>query len=207
MPHVGSTSKGKLAGRILALIVTAAALSAPAIFAAKSIAKTAAMLAIALIFLNIMTGSLALPLYRLFGYRQVYYFHIVTGAGGFLLAVVHMLWILAAVNIYRYSSVWLIGPVALGLMALTIPTAIYRKRVGALWRRIHQMNYAIFAALLLKAFWIGSNTSAMVELRLIWYIYGTLAAAGVAYRVWRWRQRKHKGGKSAIKASEARGAG
>ncbi len=129
------------------------------------------------------------------------------GAGGFLLAVVHMLWILAAVNIYGYSSVWLIGPVALGLMAVTIPTAIYRKRVGALWRRVHQMNYAIFAVLLLKAFWIGSNTSAMLELRLLWYVYGALAAAGVAYRVGRWRQLKQKGKKPAIKASNPERAG
>ena len=39
-------------------------------------------------------------------------------------------------------------------------TAMSRRRLPQLWRRIHQLNYVIFAALYIKVMWIGSNVTA-----------------------------------------------
>lgn len=45
-------------------------------------------------------------------------------------------------------------------MAVTMGTAMSRRRLPQLWRRIHQLNYVIFAALYIKVMWIGSNVTA-----------------------------------------------
>lgn len=188
--------------RAAVLVGAAAALLAPAIIANRSVGKTTAMFAVSLIFLNIMTGSMGLPFYRLFKLKPVRYFHIAAGVTGFVLAVFHMLWILDGVNIYGYSLAWLIGPVALGLLAVTIPTAIWRGKLGSVWRRIHQVNYAIFVSLLVKAFLIGSNTRIMPGLRIAWYAFASFAAAGLAYRVWRYAALRRRKAAAAARRAE-----
>lgn len=172
--------------QVLSILGGLAALVLPALFAFKSIGKTSAMLAFSLIFLNVITGSAGLPFYRIFKAKHVIYVHTAAGVSGFALAVLHMFGILSAVNIWGYNAAWVLGPVALALLAVTITVAIWRKRIGSIWRRIHQINYVIFVLILIKVFIIGSNTRTMNSLTVIFAVFGALAAVGLAYRIKRY---------------------
>jgi len=83
-----------------------------------------------------------------------------TGAAGFALGVLHGTIVFALAHYRDHPAVWLIGPIALGLMAVTMLVAMNRKHLPQLWRRIHQLNYLIFVAVYIKAMWIGSNVTA-----------------------------------------------
>lgn len=59
---------------------------------------------------------------------------------------------------YRdHPATWLIGPITLGLLIVTMAVAANRKKLPALWRRVHQLNYLIFVAVFVKALLIGTT--------------------------------------------------
>jgi DMSO/TMAO reductase YedYZ heme-binding membrane subunit len=171
--------------RVIVLLAAAATLALPVALASKRPAKVFAMLAFAFIFHNIMTGALSRPLYRIFKAKSVQLYHRVSGALGFTLGVLHMLYLLTGVDVYAYNKAWIIGPVALVLLAVTMTAALARKKLCKVWRTIHQLNYLIFAGLLVKAFIIGSNLQAYRGLRIVFASYGVMAGLALAYRVYR----------------------
>ena len=106
-----------------------------------SAARFMAMLAFTLLFWNILTGAQAMRFYRYFKPASLVRFHISTGAAGFFLALSHGVLILVDVLWKGHNPIWIFGPVAIGLLALTIVTALSRARLASVWRRIHQINY------------------------------------------------------------------
>ena len=121
--------------------------------------RTAGILAYTLIFFNLVTGPISRWFYLLFKPHRVQLFHIATGVIGFSLAVLHGVIVFVLAHYRDHPAWWLIGPIALGLLAVTMAVAFERKRLPHLWRRIHQLNYLIFAAVFVKAVLIGSTLS------------------------------------------------
>jgi hypothetical protein len=175
------------------LVLTTAALAAPFLVVGLSpnplfsALRLTGLLAFTLIFLSIVTGAVRTPMYMVFNPRRAYVFHIATGVLGFFLAVAHGTIILVTKHWQGYKAFWIIGPVALGLLVLTIYAALDKKRLPRIWRRIHQINYLIFVAVFVKAVLIGSDlvtadtTSYVMKTLMI--LYMVIATAATAYRV------------------------
>ena len=125
-----------------------------------AIMRVSGLWAFTLIFFNLVTGPLSRYFYAVFKPKRVQAFHIATGASGFALAVMHGTIVFVMAHYRDHPAIWLIGPIALGLMIVTMAVAANRKRLPQYWRRIHQLNYVIFAALYIKVMWIGSNVTA-----------------------------------------------
>jgi len=116
-----------------------------------------ALYAFTLIFMNIVTGALAPYFYAVFKPRGQYLVHLTTGILGFLLALTHGLVVLVKRYFEGYNAVWVIGPVAMTFLVVTIAVALDRKALKKVWRAIHQMNYVIFVAIFVKAVVIGTD--------------------------------------------------
>jgi len=152
------------------LLVAAAALLAPPLIVVlapaptqdtwTSIMRASGFLAFTLIFMNMVTGPLSRWFCLVFKPKHMKRFHIATGVSGFALAVLHGTIVFTMHHYRDHPATWLIGPITLGLMIVTIGVAAERKRLPQVWRRIHQLNYLIFAALYIKVMWIGSNVTA-----------------------------------------------
>jgi len=156
-------------GRVVVLLLGMGAVAAPFVIVAVSgvqmdvltyTMRLGGLLAFTLIFMNLVTGPMSRWFYQLFKPRRVYWFHVSTGVVGFTLGVLHGTIVFALAHYRDHPAVWLIGPIALGLMAVTMLAAMNRRRLPQLWRRIHQLNYLIFIAVYIKAMWIGSNVTA-----------------------------------------------
>ncbi len=149
-----------------------------------------------LIFVNIVTGATSRNLYRVFKAKRVYRLHVATGVAGFLLALAHGLIVFAEQYFRDYSAAWLIGPVALAVLAVTAYVALDKKRLRRVWRRIHQVNYLIFAALLVKVLLIGSDFTVSLgyatALKAIFITYGAAAAVATALRIWQYEDAARK---------------
>jgi DMSO/TMAO reductase YedYZ heme-binding membrane subunit len=149
------------------LVLIAAALVAPFLLVGYShlkmqdgwtaVMRTAGILAYTLIFMNLVTGPLSKYFYMLFKAKQVQRFHIATGAIGFSLAVMHGVIVFIMHHYRDHPATWLIGPCTLGLLIVTMAVAANRKKLPALWRRVHQLNYLIFVAVFVKALLIGTT--------------------------------------------------
>jgi DMSO/TMAO reductase YedYZ heme-binding membrane subunit len=124
-----------------------------------AIMRIAGFEALTLIFMNLVTGPLSRWFYMLFNPRRVRLFHISTGAAGFALAVLHGTIVFVMAHYRDHNATWVIGPIALGLLIITISIAVSRKRLPEVWRRIHQLNYVIFTAVFIKAMLIGTNVT------------------------------------------------
>jgi hypothetical protein len=153
--------------RAALLVLIAAALIAPFLLVGYShvkmqdgwtaVMRTAGILAYTLIFMNLVTGPLSKYFYVLFKARQVQRFHIATGAIGFSLAVMHGVIVFIMHHYRDHPATWLIGPITLGLLIVTMAVAANRKKLPTLWRRVHQLNYLIFVAVFVKAVLIGTT--------------------------------------------------
>lgn len=143
--------------------------------------------AFTLIFVNIVTGALSQRFYRLFKPRPFQRFHITCGALGFLTALAHGTIVIVEQYYKGFKVIWVVGPVALALLAVTIFVALDRKRLHNVWRRIHQINYVIFTAVFIKAMVIGSdltgNMGYMIALKALFILYAVVAALATAERV------------------------
>jgi DMSO/TMAO reductase YedYZ heme-binding membrane subunit len=175
--------------------------------------RLTSLYAFTLIFMNIVTGALAPYFYPVFKARGEYLIHTITGSLGFLLALSHGLIILTQRTYKGYSGVWLVGPIALILLAGTVWVALDRVRLKKVWRVIHQINYAIFIAIYVKAVLIGSdfrlNTPASIALMVIFTAYMAIAAVALLLRFRRYRvlatERKKRAAAKEL-AVEAEGA-
>ena len=151
----------------LVLIIAAATLAVPplilvtsgtaTISATSTAIRLTGLLAFTLIFWNIMTGALSRRFYDLFRAKRVMAFHRVTGMLGFLLALAHGVMIITYGYLPGYSRIWIIGPIAIALLAVTILAALNRRRLSRVWRNIHRINYAVFLLIYIKAVIIGTD--------------------------------------------------
>jgi DMSO/TMAO reductase YedYZ heme-binding membrane subunit len=143
--------------------------------------------AFTLIFVNIVTGALARRFYRLYKARPFQRFHITCGALGFGMALAHGTIVLVEHHYRGHNAIWVVGPVALAMLAVTIFVALDRKRLPKVWRRIHQINYVIFIAVFIKAIAIGSDLTGssgyMLALKILFIVYAVVAALATAERV------------------------
>lgn len=148
--------------------------------------RLAGLYAYTLLFWNIVTGSMSRYSYRLFPAKALQKFHIGTGLAGFTLAAIHGITVLVNGWFRGYEAVWVIGPVALGLLALTVYAGLDRRRIPRAWRRIHQLNYVIFVAIFLKVVVIGfdfeSSGVPSSALRTIFTSYLAVASIAVFLR-------------------------
>lgn len=122
-----------------------------------AIMRISGLWAFTLIFFNLVTGPLSRYFYAIFKPKRVQAFHIATGASGFALAVMHGTIVFVMAHYRDHPAIWLIGPIALGLMIVTMAVAANRKRLPQYWRRIHQLNYVIFVAVFIKAMMTGTS--------------------------------------------------
>ena len=143
--------------------------------------------AFTLIFVNIVTGALARRFYRLFKARPFQRFHIACGVLGFGMALAHGIIVIVEQYYKGYNAIWVVGPAALALLAVTVFIALDRKRLPRVWRRIHQINYVIFIAVFIKAMVIGSdltgNMGYVIAMKALFILYAVVAALATADRV------------------------
>jgi hypothetical protein len=149
---------------------------------ALSAVRFLGMLAFTLIFMQIITGALRRPMERLFPPDLVNRFHNVTGVTGFTLAFVHGMLVLAYGFEKSFSLAWVIGPVALTLLAVAIAAALEMRRLGTVWWWIHRLNYGIFVAIFIKVMLIGTDKTSL-GLRVAFSAYVAIAAIALVYRV------------------------
>ena len=146
--------------------------------------------AFTLIFVNIVTGALSRYFYRLFKPRLFQRFHIACGVLGFLMALAHGTIVIGKRYYSGYNAIWIIGPVTLGLLAITIFAAADKRRLPRIWRRIHQINYLIFAGVFVKALLIGSdlkaNNASAIIIKILFIVYAVVASVATGARVWRY---------------------
>ena len=126
-------------------------------------------------------------MYGLFKPIRAYRFHIACGAAGFMLALVHGVIVLSERYFRGFSSLWVIGPVVLGMLAVTVFAALDKKRLPRIWRRIHQINYVLFVAIFIKALLIGTDIKSplgyAVALKVLFIAYVVVAALATAFRI------------------------
>lgn len=187
----------KRTARAVALIFGTLALAAPLLVVGLSAGhfgggKVAAirllgLYAFTFAFFNIMTGALAPRFYMVFNPPREYLFHIVSGSLALAIAAAHGITVLATTFYRGYSAFWVIGPLALGLLLLTVVTALEKNRLAHVWRAVHILNYLIFVAIFIKAMAIGTDVSAATggayAMKSIMILYVVLAAAATAIRL------------------------
>ena len=115
------------------LLVAAAALLAPPLIVVlapaptqdtwTSIMRASGFLALTIIFMNMVTGQLSRWLCLVFKPKHMKRFHIATGVSGFALAVLHGTIVFTMHHYRDHPATWLIGPITLGLMIVTIGVA------------------------------------------------------------------------------------
>jgi hypothetical protein len=146
-----------------------------------------ALEAFTLIFVNIFTGALARHFYGLFEPRPFQRFHIACGVLGFLMALAHGVIVIVQHHYRGHNAIWVVGPVALGLLAVTIFVALDRTRLPGVWRRIHQVNYVIFAAVFIKAMVTGSDLTSsggyVTAMKALFVLYALIATLATVERI------------------------
>jgi hypothetical protein len=91
-----------------------------------AVMRIAGLLAYTLIFMNLVTGPASRWFYVLFKPKRVQLSHIATGATGFSLAVLHGVIVFVMAHYRDHPATWLIGPITLGLMIVTMSVAVNR---------------------------------------------------------------------------------
>ncbi len=149
--------------------------------------RIVALLALTLLFVNVVTGA-ARPLFNsIFPPRKVYVFHNFTGLTALLLALGHgILALVYGVSGYKGAYVAL-GPAVLILLAVTVSAALARRRIKRLWRPLHRLNYLLFVVALTHAWLIGFDLKYgqdRIYMQVMTLAYTAIAAAAAAYRLY-----------------------
>ncbi len=164
--------------------------------ALEVLSRLAALLALGFIFLEIMSGSFRPLLLRVFEGRTMRAVHVAFGLTGLGFALAHfglLIPILGEPWAEDNRVLFLFGPIALGLLILTIGTALYRNRLRNSWAWLHLLNYLIFTGVIFHGLVIG-HEGKLLATRVVFIVYLALALAGLAYRAsftdWRARFRR-----------------
>jgi DMSO/TMAO reductase YedYZ heme-binding membrane subunit len=193
--------------RVLLVLLAAAVLAAPFGITAhhfgtmfrdpeetlEILGRLSSLIAVSFIFLDMMTGSFRPLLNRVVNPYRLNRAHISFGITGLAFATAHFVLLIPGLGDHYEESnkvLFFAGPVALTLLILTISTALAVKKMPRTWRIIHLINYIIFPLAILHGLTIGEDRS-MLAMRLLFYGFLVLAAAGLVYRTWtpEWRSR------------------
>ena len=144
-----------------------------------------ALVAVSLIFLDIVTGGFRPMLARVFKPAPLQRAHTAFGIAGLSFAVCHLVLLLPVIA-EHYSEanpvVFLLGPVALALLLVTVTTALFMKRLKRSWRVVHLLNYVIFAAAVVHGLFVSEHGNRLVVL-VVLLLYAAIALAGLGYRI------------------------
>ncbi len=161
------------------------------------LARLAGLLAVSFIFLEMMTGSFRPLLRRAFEGATLRTAHVTLGLAGLTFALGHFGMILP-----NWKDHWstdnrvllLFGPIILGLLIITIATALYRTHLRKSWAWLHLLNYVLFTGAIFHGLIIGSEGQDL-SMRIIYIIFLAGAVAGLAYRASfaNWRARFRRG--------------
>jgi predicted ferric reductase len=124
-------------------------------------------------------------------WRGIVRFHRTQGSFALLFAVLHPGFILLGYGAAKYLSfryvtsnqVWWLLPayIALIILLLTAGTALlawYGKDIPW-WRKLHKLNYLVFALVWLHSWFIGTDTQ-LTTLRAVWLVYFIIVMVSVA---------------------------
>jgi hypothetical protein len=153
--------------------------------AMELLSSLSALLAVSFIFLDMVTGSFRPLLNRVFRQGRLQSAHTFFALAGFSFALVHFLLLLPAIGEHYAeadTTLFFFGPAALGLLALTIVTALLAARLSTGWRVIHLLNYVIFGIALAHGLVIGGDRSTPA-MRAVFIAFGAIALAGLVYRL------------------------
>ncbi len=150
------------------------------------LSRLAALLAVSFILLDMLTGSFRPLLTRRFKPARLQSVHTAFGLTGFSLALAHFLLLLPSLGgewEELNQAFFLLGPVALGLVGVTILTALKPTWWRNSWRKLHLLNYLVFTIAVIHGLAIGEDGTRLAT-RLIFGSYLALAFAGLLYRIW-----------------------
>ncbi len=150
--------------------------------------------AITLVWFQVMLGSL-LPLWRKI-FPKIFLFHRAEGLFALLFALTHPSLLLVTVGLRSYIARDFVAPeqvkflyfgyTALFIMLLTVTTALLMKRkiLSRWWRKIHILNYVVFAAAWIHSYNLGSDVQS-TGLKYLWFGYGLTVLIAIALRLMR----------------------
>ena len=161
------------------------------------LASLAGLLAVSFFFLEIMTGSFRPLLLRAFQAKTMRKAHVTFGLLGLAFVLGHLGLLITRIHWATENKVFfLFGPIALGLLIITIITALLRNRLRKSWAWLHLLNYIIFVLAVFHGLVIGAQ-GAELAMRVIFGIFLAMALVGLAYRAsfadWRARFRRTAG--------------
>jgi DMSO/TMAO reductase YedYZ heme-binding membrane subunit len=189
----------KLLVRILLILLAVAVILVPLVIvrhdftafpkelkdALAAVSDLLALIAVSFIFLDIVTGAFQLLLKKVFEPDRLRRAHIVFGVTGLLLVFVHLSLLLPYIGAHYAEAnhvLFFFGPLALLLLLLTIGTALLRTRLYAIWRRIHYLNYFIFAFAVAHGLVVGADRTT-VAMKVVFYVFVAVVLAGLVYRL------------------------
>jgi predicted heme/steroid binding protein len=149
--------------------------------ASWTVLRTLALVAFAVLFLNVVIGAYRPLLNRAYRADRLQRLHVGVGVTAFVLALSHGSLALS-LGIGGYKWPVFFGPSVLVLLAVVIATALGRRRLRRAWRWIHRLNYVLFAAVVTHAVVIGNNLLSQPFLKVIFFVYVAVATIGLAYR-------------------------
>ncbi len=143
-----------------------------------------AIFAVSLIFLTMVRGSFQPVLRRIWGGRRAREVHMVIGLLALIFILAHFASVAPTLG-ERWGTAnrgfLILGPVALVLLLTTIGTALDRRRLPRLWRRVHFLNYAAFPIAILHGVAMQEHGPALF-MRISYGAFLLLAFAGLGYR-------------------------
>jgi hypothetical protein len=163
-----------------------------------------ALLAVSFIFLEMMTGSFRPLLRRTFGFFRMRRVHIFFGIVGLAFALLHLGFLIPRLGVdfsTLNKALFIFGPVMLGVLIITVATALLAVRRGLLtasWGWLHLLTYVIFGMAVAHGLIIGSEGTALAT-RVVFGIFLAFVLAGFLYRArfHDWRKRFRFSPKSA----------
>lgn len=198
-PEARLAGRTRHAWRLLAGLVVAAIIVAPFVLINRDFAlmrqdmdatlhgllRFLALMGISLLFLQIVSGAFRPLLRRVFTASGLSQFHKGFGLAGFACIVGHFLFLIHSIGEHWAAlnhGFFLLGPIMLFVLALSTVTALLIGHLRPdIWRRLHLLNYLVFAGGAIHALGVGTQTS-MLATRLLFAFYLAVAAAGLAYR-------------------------
>ncbi len=166
------------------------------------LARLAGLIAMSLIFLEIVIGSFRPLLAKAYSPAILQRLHVTFGVAGLAFVFSHFLLLVprfAEHYTEAHKVMFIVGPVVLVLLILTVTTALLSPRFKGSWRLVHLINYPAFILIVAHGLVIGGDRS-MLALRLLAGGFAVVTLIGLAYRVsrpeWRAMFRKTMGGRA-----------
>jgi predicted ferric reductase len=164
--------------------------------------RLAGLTAFTLLSFQVITGTFMHLFNKVYGER-FYFFHSYSGIFVLAFALTHFGLIHLYMSFYHYGILSFsalyprpyidFGPVGLGLLGITVPTAILavlilHQKPKKWWRYFHYANYLVFLLIFFHSINIGTDLNTDNTLHPLWYVFFVLFVLGILYkrifRVW-----------------------